>query len=516
MSPIPVPVMQAALAQLDARLDSDPGAAGLRFERAGLLEMLGRVDEALNDYIAVLGAQPAHVEALAAVGMLFIGAGRTELARTFLNAAIVHEPGHATALANLAYLEMIGGGLAAAHALFETALCVDPTLAVAHRGLADIARRRGDLAVATLHEDRSMRCRPLATSRYIGSGPPVSVLALWTTACGNIVSEAFFDSRVVLLTSLIVDLADAQTLLPPHDLVFNIIGDGDLCTAGLATAAAIVRRSGAPVINHPDAVAATTRAGNARRLTRLAGVVAPRTSAVERADLIGPHAAAFITDSGFTFPLLVRAPGFHRGDHFVKVDAAADLEDAIAALPGDTLLLIAFLDTRDAAGLHRKYRVIIVDGQLYPVHLAVSAHWKVHYFSADMADNTEHRALDAAFLADMEGTLGTAAVAALRRIAAVLDLDYGGIDFTVDGAGNVVVFEANASMIAAVPEPDARWDYRRAPIRRIQSAVRATIRRRASGLPRGTGRSGPPGGAGAHTIADDYIADASPHPAPQR
>jgi hypothetical protein len=27
---------------------------------------------------------------------------------------------------------------------------------------------------------------------------------------------------------------------------------------------------------------------------------------------------------------------------------------------------------------------MIIDGEIYPLHLAVSRHWKVHYFTADL------------------------------------------------------------------------------------------------------------------------------------
>ena len=41
---------------------------------------------------------------------------------------------------------------------------------------------------------------------------------------------------------------------------------------------------------------------------------------------------------------------------------------------------------------------MMIDGRLYPLHLAVSRRWKIHFFSADMSDSAEHRAEDRAFL----------------------------------------------------------------------------------------------------------------------
>ena len=139
----------------------------------------------------------------------------------------------------------------------------------------------------------------------------------------------------------------------------------------------------------------------------------------------------------------------------------------------------AFLDTRSEDGSFRKYRVITVDGKIFPLHLAVSRDWKVHYFSADMVERPEHRAEDAAFLENPRGVIGQRAYAALEKIVATLALDYGGVDFSLDAEGRVVVFEANATMIVQPPPPDAIWDYRRKPVDRIIAAVRSMLRERA-------------------------------------
>jgi len=127
----------------------------------------------------------------------------------------------------------------------------------------------------------------------------------------------------------------------------------------------------------------------------------------------------------------------------------------------------------------RKYRVMMVDGEIYPLHVAVSQKWKIHYFSADMVDSPENRAEDAAFLQDIEGVIGVKGIAALRAIQANLGLDYGGIDFGLNEQGEVLLFEANATMVVMVPDKDARWVYRREPVERIYKAVWEMLRLRA-------------------------------------
>jgi hypothetical protein len=116
-----------------------------------------------------------------------------------------------------------------------------------------------------------------------------------------------------------------------------------------------------------------------------------------------------------------------------------------------------------------------VNGRLYPLHAAISSHWKIHYFTADMATSPEHRTEDAAFLDDMTAVLGLRARAALEEIQMRLGLDYAGIDFGLNAAGEILLFEANATMVVNPPEPDERWAYRRPAVERIYAAVREML-----------------------------------------
>jgi glutathione synthase/RimK-type ligase-like ATP-grasp enzyme len=80
----------------------------------------------------------------------------------------------------------------------------------------------------------------------------------------------------------------------------------------------------------------------------------------------------------------------------------------------------------------------------------------------------------------MADVLGSKAVTALEKIAIELGLDYGGIDFGLSPAGEVLLFEANATMVVNPPDPHERWAYRRAAVTKILDAVRTMILSRAS------------------------------------
>jgi hypothetical protein len=109
------------------------------------------------------------------------------------------------------------------------------------------------------------------------------------------------------------------------------------------------------------------------------------------------------------------------------------------------------------------------------LHLAISEHWKVHYFTAAMANHAAHQAEEAAFLSDMPLALGDRAMTALHSIQAALGLDFGGIDFAIGAAGEVLLFEANPTMLVNPPDADAQWDYRRAAVEIALQAARKML-----------------------------------------
>jgi glutathione synthase/RimK-type ligase-like ATP-grasp enzyme len=274
---------------------------------------------------------------------------------------------------------------------------------------------------------------------------------------------------------IVPDFHDPAEPLPEHDLVVNAVGDADQCGTSLEALVPLLGHTARPVLNRPERVQTTGRADNARLLGELEDVVTPRIVLLPREVLSGGAAAAHLEREGFTFPLLLRSPGFHEGSHFVRVEKPDELAGIAERLPGRELLAIQYLDARDADGKVRKFRAMMIDGRLYPLHKAISHDWMIHYATAEMAKSADHRAEDAAYLADMAGVLGPRAMAALERIRIAIGLDYAGADFSLGREGEVLLFEANATMAVPAPDKGEKWDFRRPAVERIQAAVREMI-----------------------------------------
>jgi hypothetical protein len=422
----------------------------------------GNDEAAKRAYLEVLLADPMHCGALTELGALAHASGFVSAARDAYRQAVRCHPGSKVAHVGYAYLLSEAGDNVEARFQYEAALAVDPDLPEAHQGLARILTEIGENADE--HWQKGFSGHAVVRRRFRGTGAGVPVVMLVAAVGGNIPTQHWIDDRVFAVTAVYADFFNPADPLPPHTMIINAIGDADLCGKALANAEQIVARSTAPLINHPAPVRATGRENNARRLAEIPGVIAPRIATLSAA-------------SEFGFPLLLRAPGYHTGQFFVRVETLDALASAAASLPGGAPLAIEYLDARGADGMARKYRVMFVGGALYPLHLAISADWKVHYFTAAMGSDAAFRAEEHRFLDDMPAVLGEPAMRALARIQAVLGLDYGGIDFGLTPDGSLLLFEANATMAIIPLDRDPVWDYRRPAVTAALTAAQNLLRR---------------------------------------
>jgi len=433
--------------------------------------LLGRVHRDLGDeaaaaaaFHAVLERSPTHFGALTALALSFGAQGRRGEARELFEIALSVEPEHPVALVNVANAVALDDP-ERAEALYLAALEAEPGCVEAHQGLTGLYAMLGDRDRAAHHRGRGFRAKPVVRLPYYGIGEPVPALLLVSTDGGNLDVGPLLDRHVFQTHKVFVEAYRPTLGLPPHNVIVNGIADPDRGREALERACELFAGTTVTIINHPAAVLATERFENAERLSAVAGAIVPQTARFTR--------DALLRAQGLHFPLLLRAPGHHMGRYFVRVARDADLAAAVATLPGDEVLAIAFVDLAAADGTVRKYRVMVVDGRLYPLHLAIGDDWNVHYFSAAMADHADRRAEEAFFLADMPAAIGATAMGALTQIAALLGLEYAGVDFGVSAAGELVLFEANAAMAVIAPDDDARWDYRRKATARIHAAMRA-------------------------------------------
>ena len=449
--------LEAVLGDLNAQIAASPGDVEAQFLRGCVLRDLGRYGESLEALERAVNLAPDHAAATVTLAAMLHRRGERLRPGTLLERLLDVHPDNPSAHLSYANVLALHDGTSARRHL-ERALELAPDLRAAHAALCSLLAMQGDDAAATRHRAAAFAATPLALQPYRGSRWPRPALVLLSTDGGNLATDVLLDDTIFQTTNLYVEVFEPSTQLPPHEIIVNALADADRNAAMLRRAELIVHGSAAPVINAPLAVLATGRLQLARRLSVIDGVRIP-------------HVETFDRRSAPEFPLLLRAPGYHMGRHFAYVDDEAALDRALAALPSGDPLAIEFVDTVDADGWFWKYRVMSIGGNLYPLHLAASRSWKVHYFSSAMSEDESLRERERTFLENMSAVLGPRAMRALDEVARKMNLDYAGIDFALDRNGDIVVFEANAAMTVIPPESDVRYEYRLAPTKRILDAM---------------------------------------------
>lgn len=464
-------------------LSLDEKSIACRFNLANYLaasDQYKDLEEAKSLYIEIIRAEAGHIGALNNLGSLLFNTGYTSAAQTAYSELLANHPREITAHVNIGHIHLHLNDLPAAKHHFNIALEIKPDLAVAHQGLASIYQRQGDEKNACIHRNRGFGAQPLSTLPYRGKSQPIQLLILASALEGNIPWQLLVDGNVFETTIIAVEYFDVALNIPAHDLIFNAIGDADLCHDALMIALQIVRHSPAPAINHPSAVLQTGRLTNVGRLNALPGVIVPRIAVLSQSEIVSGQALVNLGRNELKFPLLLRATGFHGGNYFLYVEDPDALQSAAKTLPGENLFAIEFLDSRSQDTLFRKYRVMFINGNLYPVHMAISAQWKVHYFSSDMGGNSGYRSEEELFLSDFSSFLGDAVISSLEQIRNILGLDYCGIDFGVISAGKILLYEANSTMVIHPPGREEQWNYRRTAIERALTAAKNMFLERAT------------------------------------
>ncbi len=340
----------------------------------------------------------------------------------------------------------------------------DPALRrQAHRLLWDLCQFLRDRDAALAHLRAAIAEDPFFTRPHLSDEPPlrsVLVLAVPGDYQSNLPLERLFDARTLLHTLWIADpeavLRDPAAAIPPGlpwiDVVFVAIAEDARHGAALRAASALARAIGRPTCNDGERIARLSRTGTARLLADVEGAVVPSHHLVPREE-----------PSPFAFPIIVRPLGSHAGDNLHRIEDEAALDAYYAANPAAQFLTVApFIDYRSADGLWRKYRIIFVGGEPYPLHLAIHDDWAVWYYNARMQASERKQAEERRFLEHLPSAMPPPAMAALLEIGRRVGLDYFGLDCGVTRDGRLLVFEVETGMIVQNGSGDAASRIRQA------------------------------------------------------
>ena len=330
---------------------------------------------------------------------LLAESGDTEAAKQAYLEVLLHSPAHVEALNNLGTLLYLTGYRAAARSAYTEAIARHPEHPMAHVNLGNTFLEAGDLAPAREHYEAALALDSEFAEAHQGLGNLLAEL-------GN-EEAAAHHQRLGQWDQRATELPYHGEAEPVQVLLLASGRRGDVPIRHLLDDKVFRTFVVLPNAFDPDAVL-------------------PPHDVVFNA-IADADSCALALDRAVTLMERTFAPVINSPAAVLCTGRAANAR-RLGEIPGVVML------GRGAEGGDRKYRVMTVDGWLYPVQL-----------TADVTDD-QHRAEEKKFLRDMPGVLGPRAMAALGDIQEMLGLDYAGIEFGLSASGEVLLFEANAAL----------------------------------------------------------------------
>jgi tetratricopeptide (TPR) repeat protein len=400
----------------------------------------GRREEAIDRLMLVVRSDARTVWPLRRLGALLASLGRISEARTYLYQLLRLDPDDVESLWGLYELEQVFGNVSRALSMQERAISLSPIIAC--RG---VLRNPPGRKLAPL----AKKCRVL-------------MLCIPGTYQANNPLEYIVDDASIELHKWYLTGGPAPRL-PEYDVVFNAFGYAHGIEATLDWAERFLAAQGKPSINAPREILKTSRAAVSERFAHSATVHAARSVRMTRAEVAALDVAE---------PILLRPLNSQAGNNFAKISRRTDLAAYLASVPAVTAFYHApYIEYASRDGLYRKYRIVFIEGVPYPVHLAISQHWMVHYYSSAMAEYRWMRDEEAAFLRAIDNLFTGVAAEALREIAASFALEYFAIDCGILADGRVLLFEADTAMIVHMSDPIELYPYKHRYMPRIVDAL---------------------------------------------
>jgi hypothetical protein len=387
--------------------------------------------------------------------------------------------------AKLATMAMNGLDLAPVWNALVGRVKSDPNDAAAFLDLATIAFIQGRPQDRIIFQDRAMELTRVFRQPFTACGSGgLSVLAFM--ALGEYLPNMPIEFLLVGsdVTLDMVHLIPGTPLpqpLPEHDIAFVAVAESDKNQPQLRELSEILRHWPRPVVNRPERIGRLTRDGTWAMLKSAPGLVIPMQARIDRLSLnkvaLGEISAEEYLD-GKTFPIIARPLDSHLGDGLAKLDDATAVDFYLKERPDPEFYIAPFVNYCQADGYYRKYRVTLIDGQPYAVHMAISRHWMINYVNADMNKSAEKRAEEARFIADFDHDFAVRHAEALRAIADRTGLEYLPFDCGETHDGKLLLFELGTNMIVHSMDPPEVFPYKRPQMEKVFRAFQAMLRKK--------------------------------------
>jgi hypothetical protein len=264
-----------------------------------------------------------------------------------------------------------------------------------------------------------------------------------------------------------------QADLTGYRTLVNLITEPEQNSKVLENLRKLLRGVPGRVINKPEAVLRSTRDNVARLLSGIPGLIVPKAIRLDGGKR--PIAAKNLDKAGIVAPVILRKTGTHAGKIVGLFDS---IDGAVAALEPGEHIATQFVDFAGADRLYRKLRVYFIGRRVILRHMIVSDQWNVHVRERGryMADYPKLVAEERA-LFEMDQPFSPKVREVFDAVRERMPLDFFGMDFGLTKDGDVVLFEANATMsfFPLWPSKDPQFIYLTKCLEPAQKAFRELL-----------------------------------------
>jgi hypothetical protein len=341
--------------------------------------------------------------------------------------------------------------------------------------LSVIAQLRGDKPTGLAIQRDSLNLHQIFSSGQEPGASSLRVLALATASDigANTPIEFLVAGQDVALATLYLGAdVPAPAQIPAHDVAIVVAPSSQDGEHALTMIEKLAESWPVPVLNQPAQIRQLERDRLYRNLDGIAGLHIPPTLRLTRSMLK--------TDASLDFPLIARPFGSHAGFGLAKLENVQALRDYLEQRSESSFFVSPFVDYSGKDGLFRKYRIAMIDGHPFPVHMAIAEEWKIWYLNADMALNVAHRTEEAKFMRFFDENFGRRHVRALAEMAKRIGLDYFLIDCAETKDGRLLIFEADHCAIVHDMDPVNVYPYKPAAMKKLFDAFGSMLKRRAA------------------------------------
>jgi hypothetical protein len=352
--------------------------------------------------------------------------------------------------------------------------------------LSVLAQLKGDRALGLQIQDDMLHKQQLYSFRPVLEAAGLRVLALAAASdigCNTPIDFLLEGSDVQLAIYYVLPGKPFPKILPDHDVAIVIAPttkDGEIALAEIESVAAHWPR---PLINLPSSIRKLERDSLYVALEGVPGLIIPKTERLARAYL---EAVAGEGQERISYPIIIRPPGSHAGAGLERIDTGPELRSYLQRHAENEFFISSYIDYSSADGMFRKFRVAIIGGRGFAVHMGISDEWKVWYASADMAVNVENRVEEAVFMQFFDDEFGSRHGPALAALAERVGLDYVVTDCAETRDGNLLIFEADNCAIVHDIDPVNVFPYKGAQMRKVFGAFIALLSAKAGAFASGT------------------------------